>query len=150
MAQVFLHAQGRAVNETPAYREYRPRWIRRRVSTYWWLGSVPYFLFIARELSSIFVAWFVLYLLMLVRALAHGEVVYQEFLVWSGGPFVLILNLVSFVFILFHAITWFNLAPKAMVVHVGSTRVPGFLIAASNYGAWVLASAVVAWLLLGQ
>jgi fumarate reductase subunit C len=62
---------------------------------------------------------------------------------------VLALNLISLLFIVFHAITWFNLAPKAMVVHVGHTRVPGFLIAASNYAAWVVASAVVLGLVLG-
>jgi fumarate reductase subunit C len=120
------------------------------MSTYWWLGSVSYFAFIARELSSIFVAWFVLYLLLLINAVSQGEGRYHEFLVWSGTPKVLLLNIVSFVFIVFHAITWFNLAPKAMVVHVGRTRVPGFLIAASNYGAWAVASAFVAWLLLNH
>ena len=50
---------------------------------------------------------------------------------------------------MFHAITWFNLAPKAMVVRVGGTRVPGLLIAGSNYLAWAIASALVGWLLLG-
>jgi len=33
-------------------------------------------------------------------------------------------------------------------VKMGRTQVPGFLIAASNYGAWVVVSAVLAWLLL--
>jgi fumarate reductase subunit C len=59
------------------------------------------------------------------------------------------LNFVSLLFIVYHAITWFNLAPKAMVVRVGNTRVPGWLIAGSNYLAWAIASALVGWLLLG-
>jgi fumarate reductase subunit C len=138
------------MNGAPAYREYRPRWIRRRMSTYWWLGSASYFAFILRELSSIFVAWFVLYLLMLIRAIGLGEARYQAFVVWSGRPTVLALNVLSLAFIVFHAITWFNLAPKAMVVRVGHTRVPGFLVAASNYGAWIVVSAVVIWLVLGR
>jgi fumarate reductase subunit C len=137
------------VSESPAYREYHPRWIRPRMSTYWWLGSVAYLTFILRELSSIFVAWFVVYLLMLVRAIGQGDLPYQAFLDWSRSPFVLALNLVSLLFIVFHAITWFNLAPKAMVVRVGNTRVPGFVIAGSNYLAWAIASALVGWLLLG-
>jgi len=48
-----------------------------------------------------------------------------------------------------HAITWFNLAAQAMVVHVAGKRVPGLLIAASNYAAWALVSAVLVWLLVG-
>ena len=138
------------MNHHPDPYPYHPRWIRPRMSTYWWLGSVSYFAFIARELSSVFVAWFVVYLLLLINAVSHGDARYHEFLEWSGTPRILLLNIVSLVFIVFHAITWFNLAPKAMVVHVGRTRVPGFLIAASNYGAWVVASAFVAWLLLGH
>ena len=134
----------------PAYTAHHPRWIRTRVSTYWWLRRGSYLAFILRELSSIFVGWFVVYLLMLVRAVSRGASDYQAFLGWSGKPAVLLLNVVSLFFIVYHAITWFNLAPKAMVVRVGGTRVPGFLIAGSNYLAWAMASALVGWLLLGN
>jgi fumarate reductase subunit C len=137
------------MNGRPAYTEYHPRWIRSRMSTYWWLGRGSYLAFILRELSSIFVGWFAVYLLLLVRAVSQGESRYQDFLGWSGRPAVLTLNVVSLLFIVYHAITWFNLAPKAMVVRVGGTRVPGFLIAGSNYVAWAMASALVGWLLLG-
>ena len=134
----------------PAYTAHHPRWIRTRVSTYWWLRRGSYLAFILRELSSIFVGWFVVYLLMLVRAVSRGASAYQAFLAWSGKSAVLLLNVVSLIFIVYHAITWFNLAPKAMVVRVGGTRVPGFLIAGSNYLAWAMASALVGWLLLGN
>jgi len=113
------------------------------------MQRASYLVFILRELSSVFVAWFVVYLLVLVRALGQGESSYRQFLDWSGSPLILLLNLVSLFFVVFHAVTWFNLAPKAMVVHVGRTRVPGFLVAASNYFAWAVASALVTWLLLG-
>ncbi len=119
------------------------------MSTYWWLGRAPYLAFILREISSVFVAWFVVHLLFLVRAVSQGEEAYRAFLLWSGGPAVLLLNVVTLFFILFHAVTWFKLAPQAMVVKMGSTPVPGFLIAASNYAAWVGVSVLLAWLLLG-
>ena len=137
------------MREHPDYTEYHPRWIRTRMSTYWWLGRRSYLAFIVRELSSIFVGWFAVYLLLLVHAVSRGETRYQEFLGWSGTPVVLTLNIVSLFFIVYHAITWFNLAPKAMVLRMGGRRVPGFLIAGSNYLAWAMASAVVGWLLLG-
>ena len=137
------------MHERHHYTEYHPRWIRPRQSTYWWLQRGSYLVFILRELSSVFVGWFVVYLLMLIRAVSQGAIAYQQFLDWSRHPTILALNLVSLCFVVFHAITWFNLAPNAMVVRVGSTRVPGLAIAASNYAAWLVASAVVAWLLLG-
>jgi fumarate reductase subunit C len=132
-----------------AYNEYHPRWLRRRVSTYWWLERRSYFAFIVRELSSIFVAWTVVYLLMLVAAAGRGEAAYQEFLAWSRQPLVLSLSIASFVLVTFHAVTWFNLAPQAMVVRLGARKVPGLWIAASNYAAWIVVSALVAWLVLG-
>jgi fumarate reductase subunit C len=138
------------MRERPLYTEYHPRWIRTRVSTYWWLRRWSYLAFILRELSSIFVGWFVVYLLLLVLAVSRGDSRYQEFLGWSGRPAVLALNIVSLFFIVYHAITWFNLAPQAMVLRMGGTRVPGFLIAGSNYLAWAMASALVGWLLLGE
>ena len=133
--------------DTP-YTPYHPRWYRTRVSTYWWLERRSYFLFILRELSSLAVAWFVVYILMLVSAVSGGDETYQRFLGWSRTPFALFLNVGSFVFVVLHAITWFNLAPQAMVVKVAGKRVPGFLIAASNYAGWVVVSLAIFSLLL--
>jgi fumarate reductase subunit C len=132
----------------PAYTVHHPRWLRRRVSTYWWLEKPSYLAFILREISSVFVAWTIVYLLLMARAVSQGAVSYADFLDWSAGPAVLTLNVVSAGFLVFHAITWFNLAPQAMVIHVGRRRVPGALIAASNYAAWAIATALIAWLLL--
>jgi fumarate reductase subunit C len=133
----------------PTYTEYHPRWYRPRLSTYWWLSRWPYVLFILRELSSVFVAWSVVYLLLLVRATSRGPTAYREFLDWSASPGLLLLNLVAFAFLTLHAVTWFNLAPQAMVVHMGRRKVPGAMIAGSNYALWVVVSAVVAWVILG-
>lgn len=133
--------------KAPDYTLYHPRWLRTPVSTYWWLQRRSYLVFILRELSSIFVAWFVVYLLMLVWAVSQSAEAYQRFLDWSRSPIPLFVNIVSLVFLLFHAVTWFSLAPKAIVVHMGGRSVPGALIAASNYAAWVVVSGGIFWLL---
>ena len=127
---------------------YHHRWLRRRVSTYWWLERRSYFAFILREGSCMFVGWFVVYLLLLMRASVRGEASYQDFLAWSATPGILVMNIVTFGFMLFHAITFFVAAPQAMVVHMGHKKVPGSWIAASNYAAWAVVSAFAAWLLL--
>ena len=135
--------------EGPNYTAYHPRWLRRRVSTYWWLGSWSYFAFALREASCLFVAWFVVYLLLLVRSVLQGEANYQEFITWSARPAILGLDVVSFLFLVYHAYTFFDAAPRAMVVHIGKTRVPAPLIAGGHYVAWAVASAVVFWIVLG-
>ncbi|MBI1872415.1 MAG: fumarate reductase subunit C [Acidobacteria bacterium] len=132
-----------------AYTEYHPRWLRRPVSTYWWLQKRSYFAFILREASCIFVAWFVVYLLMLVRAVSEGEMSYRQFLSWSASPLILLVNLVSLLFIVLHAITFFEAAPRAMVVHVGGRRVPNGFVGAAHYLGLLAASVIVVWILLG-
>jgi fumarate reductase subunit C len=137
------------MSEQPVYTPYHPRWLRSRPSTYWWLKRRAYLAFITRELSSVFIAWFIVYLLLLIRAVSQGDASYRQFLAWSRHPLVLLLNVVTLFFVVFHAVTWFNLAPKAMVVRMGGKRVPASLISASNYLAWAGATALVLWLLLG-
>lgn len=137
------------MNPYAVYPPHHPRWWQPRTSTYWWLERRSYFTFILRELSSIFVAWFVVYVLLLVHAVSQGDVAYRQFFEWSRAPAVLLLNLVTLLFAVFHAVTWFSLAPQAIAVRVRGQRVPGLWIAAANYAAWVVASAFVAWLFVG-
>ena len=129
--------------------EYHHRWLRRPISTYWWLEKPAYLAFILREGSCMFVGWFVLYLLLLMRAVVQSEASYRRFLDWSASPGILFLNIVTFAFVLYHAVTFFAAAPQAMIVRVGRTRVPGRLVLAGHYAVWLVASALVGWLLLG-
>jgi len=136
-------------NAAPGYSLFHPRWYRPRVSTYWWLHQWSYLKFVLRELSSIFVALFVVITLLQLRALSHGPQAYADFQKWMKNPAVIALNAVSFVFVLFHVVTWFHLAPRAMAVRFAGKRVPELLIVGANYAAWVAISVVVAWFLRG-
>lgn len=131
-----------------AYTEFRPRWYRTRVSTWWWMGRWSYLKFILREISSVFVAWFVVELLLALNALSSGPQEYSEFQNFLRNPAVVVLNVVSLFFVVFHALTWFNLAPKAMAVRLRGKRIPDLWIAGPNYVAWAAVSAIVAWFLL--
>ena len=128
--------------------EFHPRWYRQRVSTYWWIGSWRYLLFILRELTSVSVAWSVVMTLLLLRALLTGPDAYARFMHGMQSPLIIALNVIAFCFLLLHTITWFNLAPRAMPVRVGGKRVPEFLVAAPNYVLWLVASAAIAWFVL--
>lgn len=128
--------------------EYLPRSYQTRVSTFWWLRRWAYLKFILREASSVFVAWIVVLTLLQIHALARGPAEYAEFQAWLRNPFLLALNVVSLFFVMLHAVTWFSLAPKAMVIRMRGKRLPGLAIAAPNYAVWVVISAAVAWVLL--
>jgi len=120
--------------------------LRRPMSTWWWLRKRTYFVFVMRELSSFFVAWYVLFLLLLVRAVDRGDAAYADFLDWAGSPVVVVVNVVAFAFIVLHTVTWFSLTPQAMDLRAGGRPVPGWAVIAGQYAGLVVVSAFVWWL----
>jgi len=136
------------MKSNPAYREFHPKWYRTRMSTYWWLSEWAYTKFILRELSSVFVGYVIVMTLMQVRALGQGPAEYAAFQEFMAHPFVILLNVVTFLFLLLHTITWFKLTPQVMVLRLGGKRVPDVLSIASSYVAWLVISGVVAWVVL--
>ena len=103
-------------------------------------------MFVMRELSSIFIAWFVLFLLIFVAAVGRGPVAYQKFLDFAANPAVVVINVIALVFVVLHTITWFSLTPQAMAVRVAGRRVPSFHIIAGQYTGLVVVSGFVLWL----
>lgn len=137
------------MDQGPVYTAYHARWLRPRVSTYWWLEKPAYLAFILREASCMFVGWFTLYLLWLLDALLEGPLAYELWLGWSAMPGVVALNAVALGFVVFHAITFFQAAPQAMVVRLGRTRVPPQAVLLGHYAGWAAVSAIVCFFLVG-
>lgn len=125
------------------------RMYRRQMRTLWWVHKWSYFLFVMRELSSIFVAWWVLFLLILISAVGRGEPAYEDFQDFASNPAVVVVNVVAFAFVLLHAVTWFSLTPKAMDVRLGDRRVPAVMVVASQYAGLAVVSAFIYWLVTG-
>ena len=151
-----------------------PATYRRPVSRLWWAKKPTYFLFLMRELSCVFVAWSVVFLMMLVYAIGRGEASYQKFVDWASSPVVVVVNVLALAFLVLHTVTWFALTPQAMVVRgpggrqvvatrmvlvagrvlpsaavirVGG-RLPAALVIAAQYLGLAVVSAFIAWLVL--
>ena len=131
-----------------SYSKYRPEPYRERMPIFWWVNRWAHIRFIARELTSVFVAAFAIELLLLVRSVYAGPQAYALFLVWLQAPLSLALHAVGFLFVAFHSFTWFNLAPKALVIRVGKLRIPDAAIVGGNFFGWIVFSVVLAWLML--
>jgi fumarate reductase subunit C len=124
------------------------RYYRRRMPLLWWARRRSYAIFMLRELSSLFVALFVVELLLLVRAVARGAAAYQNSLDGMAHPAVIALNLVALAFVLLHAVTFANLTPRAMVVRVLGRRVPARALLAGVYLGWLVVTAFLTWLVV--
>ena len=121
---------------------------QRRIGVFWWVHKRSYFLFVMRELSSLFVAWFVVYLLMFVAAVGGGEETYERFLDRASSPLLLVVNAVALGFLVLHTVTWFSLTPKAMVLQLRGRRVPGLVIVAAQYAGLAVVSGFIYWLVV--
>ena len=122
----------------------------RPVSNTWWLKRKPYILFMIRELTSVFVAGYCIFLLTLVYKLTQGAEAYGNLIAALKSPSSIVLHLITLVFVLYHTITWFNLTPKILVLYKGEEQIPKALVAGVFYTGWVVVSIVVALLILGM
>jgi fumarate reductase subunit C len=114
------------------------------MSVWWWLEQWSYTRFVLRELTSVLVAVASLMTLWLVRALSHGPDAWAQALERLRSPLCVGYNLVALVAIVFHAVTWCSLAPRAMVVRIGDRRLPDAVVSGLNYGAWAVLSLALA------
>lgn len=114
----------------------------------WWLQRLPYLSFMAREVSSIFVAAYVVVFMVMLSCISQGPEAYQAFLAGLESPLAIFFHVVALAFALIHTLSWFSLTPKAMMLYIGEDRVPSYLILVSHYAAWIAISAFVAWMLL--
>lgn len=123
---------------------YRPR-----MSAAWWLKSRSYFLFMMRELSSVFIALFVLIHLYELFMLSRGPEDYGHLREWLSRPGAVVIYGVAFLFAVYHTVTWFQAASKIQVVRLGAWTMPGWMMLAGALGAWIVISAAVAAYFLG-
>lgn len=133
----------------PRSTPFHPRWHRERMPIFWWLGKAAWVKFIARELTSLAVAYAGLLLLAQAWALGRGPEASARLAELLATPAVMALNALALAALLFHTVTWLQLAPKALVLKVAGRRLPDWAIVAGHYAAWVAVSAGLGWFLLG-
>jgi len=121
---------------------------RRPMPATWWLRNRAYFLFMVRELTSVFIAAYAVLLLLLLHKLRLGREAYDAYLGLLRAPGMLVFHLVALAAALYHAITWINITPKVIVARRGEQRIPATVIVGVNYAAWIVVSAVIAWLVM--
>ncbi len=144
----FPRAARAAVN--PSYKLYHPKWYRERYPIFWWLQKFAYGKFITRELTSLAVGYAAVLLMVEIWVVSKGQEAYTRFQELLVSPPVLIFHGVVLLFLLFHSVTWLNLAPKALVLHLGRKRIPDAVVLFGHYAAWLVATALVVWYLVGR
>ena len=117
----------------------------KKVPILWWTRRWVDIKFISRELTSVFVAGYSIALLCYVRSVSEGPEAFTRFTERLASPAMITLHVFTLLALLYHSITWLNLAPKAMVIKIGTKEIPGALIILMNYAGWATISAAVIW-----
>lgn len=120
----------------------------RTVSNIWWLKRWPYRIFMLRELSSVFLAAYVVLLLVLVTKVHDGAKEFADYLDVLQSPVLIAFHAVALLFVLLHTVTWFQAVPKGLPLRLGEERVPPALVIGASYVAWLVVTVVVAAIFL--
>ncbi len=118
----------------------------RPMRAMWWLHNTQLKLFMLRELTSVFVAGYAVFLIVLIAKFNTRTPVplgVDPFGDTLRCPAALVFQLIALPFVIFHSVTWFNLTPKAIVLFRGEERVSPLVIAGGHYALWVLVSVLI-------
>ena len=109
----------------------------------WWFTKWNYFLFLVRELTSVFIAAFLGVYLFQIYHLSLGPGEYAEIAESFKAPGWIAFHLVALFFAVYHSVTWFKTAAVILTARVGSYVVPPWLVTALHILAWAAVSLIV-------
>jgi fumarate reductase subunit C len=115
----------------------------RRVERGWWLGHPRYIAYMVRELTSLFVLLYCVFLTVALARLSQGPTAWNAFWAAALSPFGVLFQLICLALTTWHSVTWFALTPKAMPLVFRGERVPGRTIVGAHYAVWAAVSLVV-------
>ncbi len=119
-----------------------------KLPTTWWLSRPAYVRFMLRELSSVFIAIFLVVFLVQIHQLGQGPEAYAAFLAKLRSPGWIVFHVVALAFALYHSVTWLNLMGVVQVVRMGEHQVPPRLVVAAAFAAWVVVSLAILFFFL--
>ncbi len=115
----------------------------RKISATWWLNNQSYFLFMLREISSLFIALFLVLYLVQIYQLTYGSDAYIAFSQKLSSPGWLLFHLVALLFACYHSVTWFQSTAVVLPIRLGDRLVPRQIVTALHIGAWLVVSLAV-------
>jgi fumarate reductase subunit C len=110
----------------------------------WWRRNPYYVRYMLMELTSVVVAVYALILLVGVWRLSQGQAQYEAWQAALRQPLAVVLHVIMFVAMCYHAYTWWKVLPKTLpLIHMGGKPVPAILLSATGWAMTLAVSAVV-------
>jgi fumarate reductase subunit C len=125
----------------------RQPYVRPMSKTTWYMRNGRYKVYMLREMTSFLVAFYCFMTLVALAALAaNSPDRWNTFLASQQNMGMIIFHALALVYFLFYqTFPWFKLAPKAMPVQLGETKLPDIIIIIAHYVAWLVVSVFILW-----
>ena len=115
----------------------------REIGWEWLTRNPRYLRYLLRELSCLFIGGWTLMMVWGLARLAQGPEAWAAFLEALRSPASIVLQALALAFTVYHAVTWFNLTPKALPLQLGEEFVADRIISGAHFAVWGLLSLVV-------
>jgi len=133
-----------------APRPERPGLYYPKMPLGWWLRRPNYIRFMIREVTSVFIAIFLVVLLVQIHQVAQGPEAYAAVVAKLRSPGWIVFHVVALAFAFYHTVTWFKLTGVVQVVRLGDRKVPPGLVVAGAFVGWGVVSLFIVYWLLGR
>jgi fumarate reductase subunit C len=122
-----------------------PRVFRSEMPRGWWLRRRHYFLYMVREFTAVPMAAWLVWLLVEIHRAASGAKGYYP----AASPAFIVFSVICLGFATYHSVTFLSLAGVIINLKLLGKRVPPRTIVAVMFGLWLVASVVIAAVLIG-
>ncbi len=125
--------------------EPKPKQLIRPMPADWWLKKPAYTWFMIRDITSLFIAGYCIFLMYVLCRSRSPETFDAWYRTW-GSPLSMALHLIALVFATYHSITFFNLTPRVLVMFQGDEKVPDGAISGVHYAMWLIVSVIIIYI----
>ena len=132
-------------DEAAASTDAAPRVFKPEMPRGWWLRRRHYFLYMVREFTALPMAAWLLWLLAEIRRAASGPKGYYP---PTSAAFI-VFSVICLGFAAYHSFTFLSLAGVILHLKFMGKPVPPRMIVAAMFGLWLVASVVIAAVLIG-
>jgi len=112
----------------------------RELPTDWWMKQLFYTKYMIREGSSVFITIYSLILAWGLLRLSQGEVAFNAWMTSLQSPVAIIVHFIALGLALYHTVTWFSLAPKAVDLWIKGKRLDDKIIVTGHYATFAVAT----------
>ena len=121
----------------------------REITSTWWLANKFHKFYMLREATAVFMLLFSFIILKGVVALKTGPEEFSLFIEFLKSPLIILLNIITLIALMIHAVTFFNMSPKTVRLEIAKKKVEDSLLVKIEWVGFVVVTFIIIKFLIG-